>query len=187
MSLFLKTRGLWLSLALLAGCTSPRPVVDAGELPVPEEYEGEAGGNPPDFVGDLFDAGNNTPIDAGEALIDTRCCNLGFRIGQGDEPSDAIGTLVGEAQPLAAGIPLSRVDGGYVASACFPMMSSSYYVYRFEFLSSAPDSGGVSQGDGGYWVTVKRHNPVERNFAIGDERQNFIPSVMNCAELDGGL
>ena len=177
---------LCLGVVMLAGCGSTTAMkMDAGEPPA-VEYEGEAGGSPPDFVGDLIDAGNKSPIDAGVAVVDNRCCILRFGIPVGHEPANAVGSLVGEVAPLDNGIPLTRVDAGYTASACFPMMSSTFYWYQFEYMTGDAGSGGLHQGDGGYLVTIRRYSPLETNYAVGDERKNFIPSVMNCSELDAG-
>lgn len=175
------------AISLLA-CPAPtNPEVDAGEE-VPVEYEGESGGSPPDFDGNIIDAGNNTPIDAGLATVDTRCCNLEFRIDSNGEPADAVGKILGEAGPFSMGVSLARVDGGYTASACFPMTQSSYYWYQFEYFSDDAGSGGLDLGDGGYRVTDIRYNPDETNYPVGgDNRQNYIPSVMSCAQLDAGM
>lgn len=156
-------------------------VDDAGEV---VDYTGESTGSPPDFSGNLVDAGES--YDAGLATVDSRCCKLFFRIPLDGEPVGATALLVGEQMPLSAGIPLTRTSTDFVANACFPMTSSAYYWYQFEFVSADAGSGGLDQGDGGYLVTTRRHNPSETNYSIGGERKNFIPAVASCAELDAG-
>ena len=178
-----------LAALLLFACAVPptNPLPDAGEED-PINYEGDTTGNPPDFDGDLFDAGNKVPFDAGDSTFDMRCCRLGFRIDLGDEPADAVAHLHGEAAPLSSGVPLTKTDAGYSANVCFPMRSSSYYWYQFEFVTDDADAGGLSLGDAGFRVTQRRFSPYETNYAVsGDERQNFIPSVMSCSELDAGM
>lgn len=178
-------------LAALSLCACPPATVAEDDAGIEEEavdFTGDSSGAPPDFAGDIIDAGNRTPIDAGVAMVDERCCMLNFRIDVADEPADAEGRLVGSLAPLSPGIALTKVDGGYTASACFPMVSSSYYDYEFEWFSSDPDAGGLSFGDGGYLVTTRRHSPYETAYPTGDGTQrNFIPSVMSCAELDAGM
>jgi hypothetical protein len=168
------------------GCPAPvKPTPDdAGVEEV--EFEGEAAVNPPDFAGDLFDAGNKSEFDAGEAVLDVRCCRLSFRIDEGDEPANAKGQVIGEQAPLSRGVPLTRVDGGYIASACFPMTSSSYYFYQFQYLTDDAGAGGLDQGDGGFIVTTRRASPFEPSFSIAGELQNYVPSVTTCAALDAG-
>lgn len=180
-----------LSAAMLCGCPSTSDSTDSGveDSGMDDvEYMGPGAGNPPDFAGDLIDAGakSGIEVDAGSVVIDNRCCKLSFRISVGDEPVDSVATLVGEVTPLVPGIPLTRVDGGYVANACFPMVASTFYYYQFEFTTADAGSGGLDQGDGGYRVTLRRHSTDELNYARDGERQNFIPSVMNCAQLDAG-
>ncbi len=180
------------ALAALALCACPPASMtgeDAGgfeEQPV--EFEGESSGSPPDFAGDIIDAGNRSVIDAGTAVVDARCCNLSFRIDVGDEPAGAAARLVGSVAPLSPSLALTKVDGGYAANACFPMVSSSYYVYEFEWTSSDADAGGLSLGDGGYLITTHRHSTYETSYPANDGSQrNYIPSVTNCAELDAGM
>ncbi|MDP3499623.1 MAG: hypothetical protein Q8S33_04800 [Myxococcales bacterium] len=176
-----------LAVAVVAlGCRAPvKPAPeDAGVDEV--AFEGEASENPPEFAGDLFDAGNKSEFDAGEAVVDMRCCRLNFRIDVGDEPSDSVGQLIGEQAPLSRGVPLVRVDGGYVASACFPLASSTYYSYQFQYLTDDAGSGGLDQGDGGFVVTTRRHSTYEPGFSIAGEIQNYIPSVTDCSALDAG-
>jgi hypothetical protein len=189
-SSFVKRLALLTTLAWF-GCQAPPakpPDAGAVEEEPPVDYEGESSGSPPDFVGDIIDAGNRTPIDAGVAETDTRCCRLNFRIDVGDEPAGAVAMIVGQVAPLSPGLPLETVDGGYVASACFPMVSSSYYAYQFEWISSDEDAGGLSMGDGGYLMTHLRHSAFETSYPSPDgTRRNFIPAVENCAELDAGM
>ncbi len=180
-----------LSSVVLWGCTSTMAPVDSGtpDSGMEEvEYEGPGAENPPDFSGDLIDAGAKSTIevDAGSVVVDNRCCKLSFHLDTGSEPVDSVATLVGEVAPLSPGIPLTRVDGGYVANACFPMAASTFYFYQFEYTTGDAGSGGLDQGDGGYLVTLHRYSPAELNYSRDGERQNFIPSVTDCAQLDAG-
>lgn len=178
-----------LAALMLFACPAPptNPTPDSGEGEV-IDYQGDSTGNLPDFDGELFDAGNKVPIDAGAVTFDMRCCKLGFRIDLGNEPADAVAQIVGEASPLSSGVPLTKGDAGYSANVCFPMKSSSYYWYQFEFTTADADAGGLSLGDAGFRVTQRRHSPYETNYTVsGDETQNFIPSVMSCSELDAGM
>lgn len=173
----------------LIACAKAQVPNDAGtmvEEMVP--YEGEAAGNLPDFTPGLFDAGDNSPIDAGPIIVDTRCCKLRLSIASSGEPLHAVGVVKGEANPLASGVALSRDgDAGFSANVCFPVNSSSFYWYEFEWVTGDADAGGVLLEDGGVWMHVRRHSETELNYPVGDGTyQNYIPSVDDCALLDAG-
>lgn len=172
--------GAWVVTGLLCSCSSPRPPPDAGEE-VEVEFDGEATGNIPDFVPGIIDAGD--VIDAGEAIVDTKCCDLAFFLPDDGEPADATGKVVGEVAPLVPGVALTRVDGGFAAMACFVQSNSSFYEYQLEWPTSDADAGGELLLDGGFLVRVHRHSPHEKNYPMGDGTyKNFISSVSACSE-----
>lgn len=174
------------ALVVLACGPKARPI----EPPVEEEvpFEGESSSNLPDFTDGVIDAGQYSPVDAGEIVTETRCCRLNFVIGGEGEPANAVGRLEGEAFPLSDGVTLtSGVDGGFAASACVPINTSTYYWYVFEWTTSDADAGGLALEDGGFWVRVERYNPDQLNYTTADgSNRNFVPAVDDCALLDAG-
>ena len=179
-------RVAWLSLVVLgvlSDCSSARPVPDAGDMNE-VEFEGEAASNIPDFVPGIIDAGD--VVDAGEATIDSTCCDLAFFLPSAGEPADATGTVVGEVIPLVPGVALTRVDGGFAATACFFQSNSSFYDYQLEWPTSDADAGSELLIDGGYLVRVHRHSPNGKIYPMGDGTyKNFIPSVTSCSQHTG--
>lgn len=174
------------ALVFLAACAARPPPM---EPPVEEEvpYDGETTANLPDFTNGVIDSGSSSPVDAGPVIVETRCCLLNFSLAAAGEPGDAVGRLVGEAFPLNAGLALTASDGGYVASACLPVNTSTYYWYEFEWPSSDANAGGLSLEDGGFLVQVERYDPDSLHYpsSTGAPR-NFIPAVDDCALLDAG-
>ncbi|MDP1827902.1 MAG: hypothetical protein Q8L48_31805 [Archangium sp.] len=174
------------ALTLVACAAKPPPM----EPPVEEEvpFDGEASSNLPDFTDGLIDGGHGSPVDAGPIVVDMRCCRLNFELAGAGEPSGAAGRLVGEAFPLSEGLALSTAaDGGYAASACLPLSTSTYYWYEFEWPTDDADAGGLPLEDGGFLVRVERYDPAALNYTTGTGvPRNFIPAVDDCALLDAG-
>lgn len=170
---------------LACGGSKPPPApVDSGTEEVP--FEGDATGNLPDFSQGLFDAGTNSTIDAGPVELDRRCCWLPFALDNRGEPADAVAVVRGSVEPLASGVSLRATDAGFVAHACFPVNTSSYYWYELRWRTNDPDAGGVALEDGGYEVSIERFSEAERHFDVGGVTQNFIPAVETCDLLDAG-
>lgn len=142
------------TLAVLSACPGPtrRPA------PVEEEEEPFTGdsmsGVIPTFDRDReFDAGVFI-IDAGNVVVETRCCATTFSISD-EEPADATGVLTGETALLQSGVPLLRTDAGWTASACIVLNTATFYWYRFSWDGGLRDAGGVDLPDGGYEVVIE--------------------------------
>ena len=164
--------------------------MDSGSQMPPDEvaYEGETeGGGFGGFVPGLVDAGQQ-PKYTGHVTSDPTCCKLKFSISRGAEPANATGMLLGEAEPLSAGVPLvSAGDAGWTAAACFPIKQSSYYWYQFEW-PSALDAGGIELVDGGVVGRLIRYSESETNAAWNDgSPRNYIPPVTDCGALDASV
>lgn len=178
---------------LLLGCPAPTPPTeeDAGEEVFDGETQGSGGGIPV-FDPDAIDAGDPV-IDAGEVTVETRCCPTSFSISD-QEPAGAVGVLEGESPAFDGGLPLSRSDAGWTATACFPIQSSSFYWYRFSWDGGVRDAGTFEQDDGGTEtilvqdvVTQVRASDTEPVSEAAAGRRNYYREVSSCDGLDGAV
>lgn len=176
---------------LLFGCPAPQPPQeeDAGET----IFDGETtGGGIPVFDPDAIDAGDAV-VDAGLVTVETRCCSTGFSITD-EEPADAVGVLEGESPVFDGGLALTRGDGGWAVTACFPVQSSSFYWYRFTWDGGVRDAGTFDLDDGGMEtilindvVTSLRASDREPVFEGATGRRNYYREVSSCDGLDGSV
>lgn len=190
-------RAWWLSSLVglaLAGCPATPPPEEEEEDAGVEPYDGETvGGVIPVFDPDAIDAGDPV-IDAGEVVVDTRCCDTRFSITD-EEPADAVGVLEGQNVVFGDGLPLTRGDGGWSVSACFPLNASAFYWYRFSWDGGVLDAGTTLLEDGGeetllipLMAGALRASDTEPSFTDSDGvRRNYYRAVESCDGLDGGV
>ncbi len=180
-----------LGVALLSACpTKPTPVTSDEEPEVP--YEGNAMSSVIPKLDPDADAGVFI-IDAGMVVVETRCCVTNFAISDG-EPSDATGVLLGQTSALRAGLPLTRTDAGWAASACMTLNASTLYWYRFTWDGGVFDAGEVDLPDGGLETVLEpitaiadRSSDQEPGVTDADGRKNYYRAVSSCDGLDGSV
>lgn len=188
----MKRLWLWAVLAVTACSPPPPPVV---EEEVVEPYDGPtSSGIIPTLDPDDpdVDAGD-VVIDAGMIVVETRCCDTNFTISD-LEPADAVGVLEGELPVFQGGVPLSREDGGWAATACFPLIASGHYWYRFSWDGGVEDGGLELLADGGeeavlipVVITSVRASDREPSVTNASGARNYFREVSSCDGLDGGV
>lgn len=168
----------------LACQSKPAEESDAGADDASVEYRGETNNaalpQPDDVPQD-----EDWVEDAGEFVVDHRCCNVIFHLAA-TEPDDATGVVRASLNGLRDGLPLSRSDAGWAAGFCMPMNAVVAYHYEFTF---AVDAGDLVDADGGAWfTTVQRASPDE--FTTGDGQGGFtnVYSVAtDCSAADASV
>lgn len=156
----------WLLVGVLAfGCGQKKPM---GDLPIDDKevaYEGDtSSGVIPDHVQ------SEPPFeeDAGQFVIDHRCCVTQFAISD-LEAGNASGAVRGNSGPLVdAGVTLSRDGGSWTASACMPVNEATHYWYEF----TTPEDGGAVV------TRISLSEPKQSDGRGGEV--NFIASVAMC-------
>lgn len=184
-------RALWwaglLGLAI-ASCAPPAQEETSTDEEA-EEFDGETvgGGFIPEDV--PVDPPYAEP-DAGDFVVDTRCCEMTFTISD-NEPVDATGRVVAPAGPFAdGGLSLVRDGGSWSASACVPLNFSSPYWYEFSW-STPPSVEGMedagTEGDGGsmdagsaYTTTVRVSSEEPKDYDGHGNEVNFIHTESSC-------
>ena len=138
-----------------------------------------------------LDAGD-VVVDAGEVIVDTTCCDFTFSISD-QEPEDAIGFIDGELPLFGDGLPLSRGDAGWSATACVPLNAAARYSYRFEWDGGIADGGAIDLEDGGQaWtevaVTTTEVRASDAELQVSDSvgTVNYYEAVSTCGGTDGG-
>jgi hypothetical protein len=187
----MKRSSLWVTLLIgLAACPAPPPP------PVEEEpdepYDGPTSSGIIPSIDPDADAGL-VLLDAGDVVVETRCCATTFTISD-EEPLDAVGVLEGELAVFQGGVPLSRSDAGWMASACFPISASSHYWYRFSWDGGVEDGGVELLPDGGeeqliypVVITSLRASDREPSVTNASGTRNYFREVSSCDGLDGGV
>ncbi len=182
----------------LTGCsTTPAP----GTSDAAVEYTGET------TNGALPQPEDVPPVedwveDAGEFVIDQRCCNVVFQI-PAEEPADATGVVRALLAGLRDGLPLARTDAGWSAAFCMPLNAVIPYQYEFTFAfdAGAPfldDAGvdadaGLEDADGGIdagpaFVTVVRASPYAPSGPDGQGNQTNVYQVAtDCGAADASV
>lgn len=167
-------------LLMLFGCTDTSSRTDAGEEEEPTvPYEGDTEGGAIPVV----ELPNDFPEeDAGEIVVDTRCCNIVFSVAD-IEDATTTGHVVGTFGPVSgAGVPLVRGNGFWSAVACMPV--NSHVDYWFEF--STPDGNDAGIEDAGAQVSIVRRHDENASTSTGLDGTtvNVFPSVNDCASVD---
>jgi hypothetical protein len=180
---------------VLFACPVPQTKTDSGiedEDKDEVSYEGEtAGGALPDSL--PLEPMNE---DAGEVVVDRRCCNLIFTITD-LEAADVQGRILGSYGPLAGnGVPLTRLrDAGlWTAAACIPLNSTQTYRYAFH----APFDGGTitdaGELDGGALDAGQAPSPTLRASStepleadgVGGTH-NVVGPITDCGAADASV
>lgn len=181
-----------LSLTALVACT---PMPEPEPEPEEEPYDGETVNNviPGRDPDDLDVDAGDVIVDAGNVVVDTTCCETHFSITD-EEPGDATGVLVGELAVFTPGVPLTRTDAGWSATACVPVNAGARYSYRFTWDAGTIDAGFEEFEDGGMvWreeiviVTADRASGGEPQVSDAVSTTNYYRSVSTCDEHDGGV
>lgn len=183
----------WVLLLTVVMACSPKPEPE----PEPEEepFDGETVNStiPSRDPDDLDADAGDVVIDAGNVVVDRTCCETHFSISDG-EPGDATGLLVGELAVFTPGVPLTRTDGGWAATACVPINSAARYGYRFTWDAGTVDAGFEEFEDGGIqWreeisiVTVDRVSDREPQVSDAVGSTNYYSAVATCEGHDGGV
>lgn len=137
-----------------------------------------------------LDAGD-VVVDAGEVIVDTTCCDFAFSISD-QEPEDAVGFIDGELPLFSGGLPLTRGDAGWSATACVPINAASRYSYRFSWDGGIEDGGVTFLEDGGMeWsevavtTTELRYSDTETQVTNSEGTVNYYEARASCG-ADGG-
>lgn len=186
-------RLLWCAVLAVTACSPPPPPVVEEEVVEPYDGPTSSGIIPTIDPEDLdVDAGVEQ-LDAGNVVVETRCCETTFTISD-EEPLDAVGVLEGEVAVFQGGVPLSRGDAGWTAAACFPISASSHYWYRFSWDGGVEDGGVELLPDGGeeqliipVVITSLRASDREPSVTNSEGTRNYFRDVSTCDGLDGGV